>query len=139
MIIGPLQQSWLDELKSRRHNHIVGKLARLSNDAKTIVGECCLGVACFLFNIPWEPSDNNNFAVFKEMDCENTAYATPTVTRKLKLFSQSGMLGGMSPAETIGSTVTLRSLAEINDQESSYDKVIWVIENHPEWIFSEAA
>lgn len=115
--LGPLQQKWLDALKSGRYRHCKGQLGRVA------LGEqknCCLGVLCEVLKI--ELFQMGYDIIYANM----VAYAPDVATKSVGLRDSSGRIYGK-----------MDSLSTINDQSDSYAPVIEILETRPGDVFTK--
>ncbi len=138
--LGPNQKKWLEALKSGEWSWGKNYLAYTdSNDKKW--KHCCLGVGCEIFKIEYSIVDDDLFKSFMGNEELSDAFATIVALRSsngiIRIFdiderSTFAKLYDIKKAETM-------FITNINDSsKSGYAPVIWIIENHPEWIFTES-
>jgi len=108
-----IKQKWVDALRSGEYQQTKGRL----HDEN---GFCCLGVLCDLYikenQLEWEPSTHyNNAYMFQDM-----AKILP-----ISVMVWVGVGEGNPPVNDGDS-----SLAELNDQGSTFNEIADLIENH---------
>lgn len=119
MQLGPLQQAWVDALRSGKYKQ---GLKRLRDGEK----HCCLGVLCELAVEAGitKRSEHRN-GVFGYGHCDVTNYPPVEVTDWIGLKSSSGVLPG----------ATNSSLVDRNDHGCSFEQIASLIEEKADLLF----
>lgn len=120
-----LQLSWIAAMKDGSHKWTNRTLGRISEGK--VVGNCCLGVACDVFGIKPECDATAQYAVYYKQ--ENIL--PEEIFRSLGLRSRTGTI--VSPA---GHKMSLIFVNDTSNPKLGYAPVLDILENHPEWVFT---
>lgn len=121
--LGPNQLRWIEALESGKYKQ--GRRCLESSDGKN----CCLGVACRLFDAPVVEDDSTSFVIFgTDADC-SSGIPPRDIVRKLALRSPGGKI---IDGHAIGS-----ALVGANDSGATFTEIAAFCRAHPEAVFTE--
>lgn len=115
--LGPIQQKWLDALKSGKYTHCLGRLGGIRNG---IQKNCCLGVLCDILAVHKYVNEGGSISY-----------------DGMEAFPPIGIVRDAGLKDDRGSCGAERSLSLINDNTTSYASVIEILETRPRDVFIE--
>lgn len=128
--LGPWQRAWIRSLRNG-FKQISGYLCRTDKTGeKTEYSFCCLGVACEMFlenDVPLRFEEKSTMVFYGE----SHQFLPSELWRELRLYSAAGKIN----KEHL--SIRFSSLAELNDNDYSFEQIANLLEKHPEAFFSE--
>lgn len=120
-------KKWVEALRSGKYKQGAGYLTRIIDDQEF---DCCLGVACKLYQ-----AEHGDLQIVKYhgMKSYDSKYAgVPEKVQKwLGMTSSAGKFG------TPDKNFVYKSLAQENDNGKTFNEMATLIESEPEGLFSE--
>lgn len=104
------QQKWIDALKSGEYRQIQRRLGVMRHGKEY---NCCLGVACRVFNVPRSVSSQYNIVQYNIVQ-----------------YGESIVFPPIELAERLGIRSIQARLERMNDESNSYDSVINFLEGY---------